>query len=321
MKKKFKVTAKDAGQRLDTYLTAKLPEASRSRIQKWIKSDMVTVNERTVTPHLALQEKDVVEITDDAKVTAVKGLALIPRPDIGVDVVYEDDDIVVVNKPSGLIVHPAVPGETDTLANALLAQYPEIATVGDDPERPGIVHRLDREASGLLVVARTKAAFDNLKAQFQAHVVKKEYAVLIDGYPPEDAGTIKMPIGRSASGGKMAARPIKFNKRTGEMEITPGDRTAITHYRIEEKLPKVTFLTVKTETGRTHQIRAHFHALGVPVVGDPLYGTNKIGRFNSSRLFLHAKSLAFLHPVTDKELSFAAPLPKELEEILKRARK
>ncbi len=321
MKKKFKVTAKDAGQRLDSWLTAKLPEVSRSRIQKWIKSELVTVNGKTVTPHLALAEKDVIDIKDDAEATAVVSENLVPRPDIGLAVVYEDKDIVVVNKPSGLIVHPAIPGESETLANALIARYPEIAKVGDDPDRPGIVHRLDREASGLLVVARTKAAFENLKAQFQAHVVKKEYAVLIDGYPPADAGTVKMPIGRSASGGKMAARPVKFNKISGDMEVAPGDRTAITHYRIEEKFPKTTYLTVRTETGRTHQIRAHFHALGTPVVGDPLYGANRVGRMNASRLFLHAKALAFHHPATDKELSFSAPLPKELEDILKRAGK
>ncbi len=320
MKKTYQITQEDAGQRLDTWLTAKLPEVSRSRIQKWIKAGLVTINDEAVTPHEALSLEDTVEVADyDAPKT--KEDALLPRPDIGVDVVYEDDDIIVANKPSGLIVHPAIPGESNTLVNALIAQFPEIVGIGDDSQRPGIVHRLDREASGLLVIARTKAAFKNLKAQFQAHVVKKEYAVLIDGYPPADSGTIKLPIGRSASGGKMAARPIKLNKRSGELEMTPGDRTAITHYRIEEKLPKVTFLTVRTETGRTHQIRAHFHALGVPVVGDPLYGANRVGRMNSPRLFLHAKSLSFQHPVTDIELSFSAPLPKELDEVLKKARK
>jgi 23S rRNA pseudouridine1911/1915/1917 synthase len=238
-----------------------------------------------------------------------------------VKVVYEDDHIVVVDKPSGMIVHPAVPGENDSLANALMAQYPEIAKVGDDPQRPGIVHRLDREASGLLVVARTKAAFDALKSQFQQHVVHKEYVVLVDGAPPEDAGTVDLAIGRKASGGKMAARPM-LPPRMGAIESEPqeDDRKAVTHYRIEEKFAKTTLLAVRTETGRTHQIRVHFNAIGCPVAGDALYGIKRQGRFPSPRLFLHARGLAFTHPITDAELSFTAPMPPELEAIIKRLR-
>ncbi|MEY4744110.1 MAG: hypothetical protein RL272_55 [Candidatus Parcubacteria bacterium] len=304
MKKSFKIGKEGAGERLDAWLAKRLPGVSRSRIQKWIKAGEVLRNGSADTPHVILEEGD--KIAVDAPDAPSAGEPLAPRHDIALDVVHEDEHVAVVNKPAGLIVHPAVPGETETLANALVARYPEIAAVGDSPERPGIVHRLDKEASGLLVVARTAVAFANLKAQFQAHVVKKEYAVLIDGAAPEDSGTIRLAIGRSSSGGKMAARP----------DAGEDDKDAITHYRVEERFPKATYLTVRTETGRTHQIRAHFHALGCPVVGDPLYGAKKTGRLPSPRLFLHAKTLAFTHPVTDEQLSFSSPLPKELEDVL-----
>src|SRR5687767_6847209 len=273
MKATYKVDKDGAGSRLDAWLAKRLPDVSRSRIQKWIKAGTVLRNGAKETPHVTLQAGDKIAI--DAKDAPAADAPLEPRHEI----VVEDEHIAVVNKPAGLIVHPAIPGESETLANALLAKYPEIASVGDSPERPGIVHRLDREASGLLVVARTPAAFANLKSQFQSHVVKKEYVVLIDGEPPQDSGTIRLSIGRSSSGGKMAAR-----HEPGE-----DDKDAVTHYRLEEKFPKASLLTVRTETGRTHQIRAHFHALGCPVVGDTLYGLRKQGRLPASRLFLHAK--------------------------------
>lgn len=309
MKTTFTIDAEAAGARLDAWLAARLEGTSRSRIQKWIKSGEVLLNGAKATPHDALEAGDVIAI--DAQDAPAADAPLVPRKDIAFEVIHEDKHVIVVNKPSGLIVHPAVPGESETLANAIIARYPEVAAVGDAQDRPGIVHRLDREASGLMVVARTKEAFLALKAQFQAHVVKKEYAVLIDGEAPADTGTIRLAIGRSSSGGKMAARP----------EPGEDDKDAITHYRVEERLPKTTYLTVRTETGRTHQIRAHFHALGIPVVGDPLYGTKRPGRLPAPRLFLHAKTLEFTHPVTDKQMTFHAPLPKELEDVLHGLRK
>ena len=308
MKATFRVDKEGAGARLDAWLTPQLPGVSRSRVQKWIKAGSVLLDGEKVTPHVALEEGN--EITVDAPDEPGADAPLAPRHDIPLDVVFEDDHIVVVNKPAGLIVHPAVPGESETLVNALIAKYPEIAKVGDSQDRPGIVHRLDREASGLLVVARTPAAFAGLKSQFQSHVVKKEYVVLVDGAPPEDSGTIRLSIGRSSSGGKMAAHAV------------PGedDKDAITHYRLDEKFKDAALLTVRTETGRTHQIRAHFHALGCPVVGDTIYGIKRPKRLPSPRLFLHARTLAFTHPTKDTPLEFHAPLPQALEDILKKLR-
>ncbi|MBI4458184.1 RluA family pseudouridine synthase [Candidatus Uhrbacteria bacterium] len=308
--KKFKVEQKDAGSRLDIFLTAHLKGVSRSRIQKTIKGGQVTVNGKPVTPHLAMEENDLVVLAE-MPAASTKKMKMRPRADIALDVVYEDDDVAVVNKPSGLLVHPSPQNEEETLAHALLARWPKIAKVGESTERPGIVHRLDKEASGLLVVAKNKKAYENLKAQFQKHSIKKEYAVLVHGSPAKDEGSVSLAIGRAASGDKMAARA----------ETMEGDRTALTHYRIEEKFAFATLLKVWTETGRTHQIRAHFKALGCPVVGDPLYVLKQGARASSPRLFLHAKKLAFDHPVTGERKEFEAPLPKDLADALKSMKK
>ncbi|MDD5252045.1 MAG: RluA family pseudouridine synthase [Patescibacteria group bacterium] len=304
----YEITAEEVGRRLDVFLAEKYPEVSRGIIQKLIKDGSVTVNGKKVTPHLALRLGDRVEMNEEPQPVAPPEMK--PRADIKLDVVYEDDDVAVINKPSGLLVHPTVRDEHDTLAHAVLAYWPQAATVGEAPERPGIVHRLDREASGLMVIAKTKKAFDSLKRQFQKHTVKKEYVVLVYGRPPKDEGTIDLSIGRSAKGDRMAARA----------ETLPGDREAITHYRIKEILKNATLLDVTIETGRTHQIRAHFKALGNPVVGDPLYQASHFTTLPINRLFLHAARLAFTHPTTRRKMKFEAPLPPELEAILTRLR-
>jgi len=306
MNTQLKVTAEEVGQRLDIFLTAKINGVSRSRLQKLVKDGSVTVNGKAVTPHLALREDDIVSYPDDA---AAPPAALVPRPDLPLDIVHEDPNVLVINKPTGQLVHPAA-GETDTLANALLGHYPDIAAVGESPDRPGIVHRLDKDASGLLVVAKSQEAFDGLKRQFQAHEVTKEYVVLVAGRPPEDEGTVELAIGRSSGGGKMAAH------------VTPqeGDREAVTHYRVEEEVPGASLLSVSTETGRTHQIRVHLNAIGCPVAGDTLYGLKSKSRINAPRLFLHCRRLAFTHPTTKKPLEFTSPLPPDLADYLAKQR-
>ncbi len=304
------ITTAEAGQRLDLFLAAKHPDISRSRLQAAIKEGRILLNGKPAKPHTFLKAEDVISFSAEAVEPVGEPKKLKGRKDIAFGVVYEDGDLAVIDKPSGLLVHPTVQNETDTLAHALVGKWPTIAKIGDSPLRPGIVHRLDKDASGLMVVARTKKSFDDLKKQFQEHSIEKEYAVLVNGRPAQDAGTVTLSIGRSVRGDRMAARA----------EEEEGDRPAVTHYKAEEYLPGATLLTVRTETGRTHQIRAHFFALGLPVAGDPLYRLKRGATVPATRLFLHAKRLAFTHPKTGKRVEFIAPLPRDLEATLAKLR-
>lgn len=299
------ISEQDVGKRFDAHVAAMVPALSRSRIKKMIEAGEITLNGKVITPHRELRAGDVIEIADN--LSAVPAPAkLEPRPDIALEIVHEDEAVAVVNKPSGLLMHPTVRNENETLAHALVARWPQIAAVGESWDRPGIMHRLDKEASGLIVVAKTQPAYENLKKQFQEHTITKVYAVLVHDAPPKDEGTISLAIGRSASGDKMAARPAPME----------GDRQAVTHYRIEKRFRDATLLTVRTETGRTHQIRAHFKALGCPVVGDPLYHRKQGSKVTAPRLFLHAFKLGFNHPTSGEKMEFNAPLPAELETAL-----
>lgn len=231
-----------------------------------------------------------------------------PDPSVAVAVVLEDDEVVVVNKPAGLVVHPG-PGPTSadsspTLVGGLLARYPEMAGVGE-PSRPGIVHRLDRDTSGLLVAARTPAAYQSLVAQLKAHEPERIYTALVWGHPPADAGIIDAPIGRS------------LRNRT-RMTVTDDGRRALTHYEVDRRFdrPRPTaLLTCKLETGRTHQIRVHLRSIGHPVVGDRSYDGSRPG-LDPGRPFLHAGQLRFRHPTSGHPIQTQAPLPPDLISIL-----
>lgn len=231
-----------------------------------------------------------------------------PDPSVAVTVVFEDDQIVVVNKPAGLVVHPG-PGPTSahsstTLVGGLLARYPEMAGVGE-PSRPGIVHRLDRDTSGLLVAARTPAAYQSLVAQLKAHEPERIYTALVWGHPKADAGIIDAPIGRS------------LRNRT-RMTVTDDGRRAVTHYEVDRRFdrPRPTaLLTCKLETGRTHQIRVHLRSIGHPVVGDRSYDGSRPG-LDPGRPFLHAGQLRFRHPTSGHPVQAKAPLPPDLTSIL-----
>jgi 23S rRNA pseudouridine1911/1915/1917 synthase len=305
MKTAYRVEPDEAGERLDVFLTSRLGGLSRAKVQKRIKAGDIAVNGQSASAHLILKKDDEVTLKADIEPAKTR-TELVPRRDIAFDVVHEDADVVVVNKPAGLLVHPAVEDDRETLAHGLIARWPAMATVGESPDRPGIMHRLDKDASGLMVVAKTKKAYDSLKRQFQKHTIHKEYAVLVNGAPPDDSGVVNLMIGRKKGSGKMAARAVPRE----------GDREAVTHYHVDEHLPKATLLTVRTETGRTHQIRAHMHALGCTVVGDPLYGVDKEKLLRAPRLFLHAKKLGFTHPATRRKLEFSSALPDELETVL-----
>lgn len=290
-----------AGQRMDKFLTDTM-EISRSQIQRLIKQGGITLNQRVVKSGEMLQTGDQLFYPEVEIHVMVKDG---PTPIL--DTVYEDDDLLVINKPAGLLVHEALKDEhRATVVDGLLERHPEIANVGDDPTRPGIVHRLDKDVSGLMVIAKTQEAFDALKHQFQNRTTKKEYLALVYGTLPKETDVISLKIARSKEKGRMVAR-------TGDQE----GKDAITQYDVLERFSIATYANVKILTGRTHQIRVHFQALGYPIVGDKLYQVRgmKFREIPLNRLFLHSHKLT-IRLMDGKEKSFVAPLPEELKEIL-----
>ncbi len=298
------VDAEHAGERLDHFLVAQLPGQSRSQIQRLIKEGCVRVGDRAVRPNLAVRQGDhvVVDIADP--------VAPEPRPEaLPIAILYEDPDIVVVDKPAGMVVHPA-PGHADgTLVNALLHHVEDLSGVGGEL-RPGIVHRLDRGTSGVMVVAKHDAAHRELQRQFTEREVEKEYLALVWGLV--HAGRrIDASIGRD---------PVHRQKMSARARHA---RTAVTRVTRAEYLSGVSFLHVAIATGRTHQIRVHLSAIGHPIVGDPTYGGVRRhvaaavrAVLRLERPFLHAARLAFAHPGDGRRLEFTAPLPADLQGVL-----
>ena len=285
--------------RLDAWLAGQpeLAEAglSRSRLQSLAVHGSVTVNGAPVRPSQRLRPGDVVIVCVPP---ARPPEDLIPQ-DIPLSVVYEDGDVVVVDKPAGLPVHPG-PGHPDgTLVNALLARCPDIRGIGGEL-RPGIVHRLDLDTSGLLVVAKTQIAHQNLTEQMKRREILKEYVAVAVGLVTPESGVIDAPIGRDP-------------RHRQRMAVTAGGRSARTHYETQEELPGSTLLAVRLETGRTHQIRVHLAYLGYPVLGDDVYGKPSA---LLNRQFLHATRLGFRHPTTDLWMEHRAELPADLAEVL-----
>jgi 23S rRNA pseudouridine1911/1915/1917 synthase len=317
-----------AGQRLDQFLTAQLPDLSRSRIQQLLREENALVNGSPAKPSLKLR--------GDEQITIIGGQ---PRPlramaeNIPLDVIYEDDDLAVINKPAGMMVHAGA-GATDdernrgTLVNALLHRLNALSEVGGEL-RPGIVHRLDKDTSGLIIVAKNDVAHRRLAQQFSSREIRKRYTALVHGWPAKDRGSINLPIGRDQV------------RRTRMTTRGSGGRSAITHYEVRRKIDspygKFAFLDVGIETGRTHQIRVHMSSIGHPVVGDALYGAAKElkrgdpgrlpksrriavqglpGGLSLARNFLHAAGVEFDHPRTGERLKFEAPLPGELISLL-----
>ena len=219
-------------------------------------------------------------------------------------VIYQDPDVLVIEKPAGLLVHAAVGKDEITLADLLLKDFPELKGVGEKPERPGIIHRLDRDVSGLMVVARNQVAYDFLKKQFQERTMKKEYIALVHGHMPRPYDTIKLKIARSREKARMVARP----------EGQEG-REAVTHYEVIDTFRNYDLVRVGLETGRTHQIRVHFHALGHPLVGDHMYTIKRVKQKEIGRVFLHAAKLTLTLPSGEVK-SFESPLPEELASLL-----
>lgn len=291
----------DAGKRLDHFLQANLPQFSRSRLQEWVKAGRVRVNgavERK--PSLALRGGETVEVEP----AAPPPLRASPE-DLPVEVLYEDDDLIAVNKPAGMVVHAGAGRHTGTLVNALLHHYGTLSGVAGEL-RPGIVHRLDRETSGVLLVARTDAAHRNLAAQFAGRRVEKTYLAMVLGSVAADSGRIDKAIARD---------PVHRTRMTVR---TATGRAAHTEYRVLRRCAGLTYLEVKIGTGRTHQIRVHLASIGHPVAGDRVYGPSTPPAGLEERFFLHAWRIRFHHPSTDEPLTLTAPLAPELEQWMGR---
>ncbi len=316
--KKFTIVEEEKGQRLDVFLSAKLA-ISRAQVQKMIEQGGVLFNgkkpkksgEKLCIGH-TIELQKIIEVKKP-KEAKVKKENLFKK----IKILSETDDYLVINKPAGLLVHPTEAGEPDTLAAWLVDQYPALQDVGEDPVRPGIVHRLDREASGLLVVAKTQKMFKHLKKQFKKSEVVKEYKVLVHGVIDKDFGEINFLIDRGPDG-RMVARP-KIDelslKHVGKVQ--PG-KIARSEFTVEERLVNYTYLTVRIHTGRTHQIRVHMFAYGYPVVGDMLYYNKRYRKYTKGleRLFLHAYHLAF-KDLKGNLVDTQIDLPLELKNFFK----
>jgi len=304
----FEVSEVDAGARLDAYLAAHIEGWSRARLQRLIEAGDVLVNGKPAKVSYKVSAKDEVEV----ELTPAPASNFIPE-NIPLEIVFEDDHVIVINKPAGLVVHPAAGVHSGTLANALAYHFQQLSNAGSI--RPGIVHRLDKDTSGLLVAAKTESDHENLSDQFRAREIFKSYVALVYGVVKQESGRIEQPIARDP------------RNRT-RMAIVPGGRGALSLYKVRRSYNAFTLLDVELKTGRTHQIRVHLSWLKHPVVGDELYGG---GRDNNvpdvqlraqirklKRQFLHAEQLGFRHPHTGQQMRFAAPLPAELTHLLEK---
>ena len=286
--------------RLDTFLTAHLPAHSRSRIKALIETGHVTVDRGTAKPALHLRRGQRVEV-----VVPPPPPATVAPEDIPLPVVFEDEHLLVINKPPALTVHPGAGRPSGTLVNAVLARVPGLAGVGSR-QRPGIVHRLDKDTSGLLVVAKTPVAYASLSSQVARRTVNRTYLALVHGVLPHDERTITAPIGRHP-------------RHRTRMAVVSRGREAITRYRVLERLARYTLVEAHLVTGRTHQIRVHFAHIGHPVAGDPVYA-GRPDELGIGRQALHAHRLQFLHPASGKEMAFEAPPPADFTAAVERAR-
>lgn len=303
----LRVDEKDAATRLDAYLAAHVDGWSRARLQQLIEDEDVLVNGRTAKASYKLHVNDEIEI--ELVVLPVTGFA---PEDIPLEIVYEDSALLVVNKPAGLVVHPAAGIRSGTLANALAYHIQQLSTQAG-AIRPGIVHRLDKGTSGLLVVAKTEQAHENLADQFRGREVFKSYIALVHGNVEQESGRIEQPI----------ARDPRIRTR---MAVVRAGRSALSLYRVKRRYDRFTLLDVELKTGRTHQIRVHLSWMKHPIVSDELYGGGrdktiqdpriKAGIRKLGRPFLHAEQLGFRHPETDKPMLFSRTIPAELEQFL-----
>ena len=307
----YTVKQDEAGARLDRFIADKEGELSRSLVQKLIHDGCVTVGDSKAKPGYNVQSGNVVRIELPAQQLGTQ----LRAEEIPLDVIFEGDDVIVVNKPAGMVVHPAAGVDSGTLVNAVFERLsPDLSSIA--PERPGIVHRLDKDTSGVIVVARTIRAYQDLIDQFKEHTTKRKYVTLICGSPKQNSGFINAPIGRSQRDRKkMAVTSIR-------------GKEAITHFSITERYGEFSLAEITLETGRTHQVRVHLSHLGYPVVGDPTYGgrnraiktaTSQEVRSalqDLSRQALHAQLLGFIHPGTGDYMEFSTSIPEDIQRVI-----
>lgn len=300
MPNKYELTAQDNAGRLDKFLADQISELSRTRVKELVKDKHILVNNKAEKVSYKVQKGDQISVD----IPAVKPLDVVPE-NIPLDIVYEDEDVIVVNKPQGMVVHPAAGHPDHTLVNALLYHTKDLA---DSPEgfRPGIVHRIDKDTSGLLMIAKNSAARESLENQLAHKTNKRLYLAIVHGNFAEKAGTIDAPIGRN-----------HFDRK--KMAVVENGKNAITHFKVLEQFKGYSLVQCQLETGRTHQIRVHMAYIGHPVAGDPLYGPRKTLKGHGQ--FLHAMVLGFKHPRTDEWLEFKVEPPQIFEERLNELRR
>lgn len=291
------VQANEKGIRLDSYIASKKKDLSRTNVKRLIENDNILVNNSSQKISYKVQVGDEISIV----IPEAKEIELKPQ-DIKVDIVYEDDSIIVVNKPKGMVVHPAIGNPDGTLVNAIMNICKDSLSGIGGEIRPGIVHRLDKDTTGLLIIAKNDKAHVNLSEQIKNREVKKIYIALVRGFIPENEATINMPIGRSTKDRK-------------KMAVVKNGKEAVTHFKVLNRFKNYTLLEIKIDTGRTHQIRVHMSEIGYPVVGDMVYSNGK-NEFGIQGQMLHAKSLDFKHPITGKQMHLEAELPKYFKEVI-----
>lgn len=301
MIKKIQVRVINEKIRLDAYISKEIEDLSRSMIQKLLEEDKINVNGKIEKPSYKVQEGDIIEVTiEEPKEVKIEA------QDIPLDIIYEDNDILVVNKQKGLVVHPANGNPDGTLVNAIMAHCKDSLSGIGGELRPGIVHRLDKDTSGLLIIAKNDKAHIQVSEQIKNREVKKTYIALVRGTIAEDEATINMPIGRSTKDRK-------------KMAVTKNGKEAVTHFKVLNRYTtnkgSYTLLEIKIDTGRTHQIRVHMAEIGHPVIGDSVYSNGK-NEFGVEGQCLHAKRLEFVHPITGKEMKLEAPLPEYFQKIV-----
>lgn len=296
----FTIEVENAGERIDKALSTIQSEWSRSQIANWISEGIVKVNGEEVKAKYKVKEGDTIEID----VPEPEELEIVPE-DLNLEIVYEDEDVLVVNKPKGMVVHPA-PGHTaGTLVNGLMYHCKDLSGI-NGVLRPGIVHRIDKDTSGLLMVAKNDNAHHSLVEQLVNKTVTRKYTALVHGHIAHDKGTIDAPIGRDP-------------KDRQKQAVVDNGKHAVTHFNVLERFGNYTLVECRLETGRTHQIRVHMNYIGYPLVGDPKYGPKKTIDFGGQ--VLHAGVLGFVHPTTGEYLEFEAPLPDDFVSLLEQLRK